>query len=244
MHNNHPYSHFKRNPTIDKPGTKTSFVREVQLKWEPSSVSKSDIGLITQVASSFEVVAHLEVTKKGVRQLVKVQFREGKGSDDLSQIPYLNVEGPMNPYPLPDSGGEGYIVVWNNHPLSVAAINFDSLHVIPPYVIGADGVQITIRGLPEGVSGFLKAARIMLPPDSVNVVDIAEIEDSVLKVLTPKQLEVAIIAVQSGYYENPRKITKKELSELSEIPRSTLQEHLSKAEASLIEWAVETHLSK
>ena len=74
--------------------------------------------------------------------------------------------------------------------------------------------------------------------------DIAEIEDSIMKILTPKQLEVAVFAVQSGYYKNPRKISKKELSELTEIPRSTLQEHLSKAEAALVEWAVNTHMSK
>ncbi|MGB0488630.1 MAG: helix-turn-helix domain-containing protein, partial [Candidatus Poseidoniaceae archaeon] len=95
-----------------------------------------------------------------------------------------------------------------------------------------------------GVSGFLKAARAMLPPDNVNVVDISEIEDTISQILTPKQLEVAVFAVQAGFYENPRKISKKELSELTEIPRSTLQEHLAKAEAALIEWAVKTHLSK
>ena len=134
--------------------------------------------------------------------------------------------------------------MWNRHPLSVAAINFDSLHVIPPYLIGESGVQITIRGLPEGVSGFLKAARALLPPDSVNVVDISEIEDTISQILTPKQLEVAVFAVQAGFYENPRKITKKELSELTDIPRSTLQEHLAKAEAALMEWAVKTNLSK
>ena len=32
----------------------------------------------------------------------------------------------------------------------------------------------------------------MLPPDNVNVVDVAEIEDSIKQILTPKQLEVAI----------------------------------------------------
>lgn len=219
-------------------------MREVQLKWHPETVAHSDIGLITKVTSKFEVVAHLEVTKTGVRQLVSVVFNEGKGPKDLEEIDYLKVEGPLNPYPIPEVGGTGYVVVWNMHPLSVAAINFDSLHVIPPYLIGDNGVQITIRGLPEGVSGFLKAAREMLPPDNVNVVDVAEIEDSVLKVLTPKQLEVAVFAVQSGYYKNPRKISKKELSELTGIPRSTLQEHLAKAEAALVEWAVKTHLSK
>ncbi len=219
-------------------------MREVQLKWNPETVARSEIKLITDVASMYEVVAHLEVTKVGVRQLVKINFKDGKGPKELDAIGFLKVEGAMNPHPLPEIGEEGYIVVWNNHPLSVAAINFDSLHVIPPYVIGENGVQITIRGLPEGVSGFLKAARILLPPDSVNVVDIAEIEDTILQILTPKQLEIATLAVQSGYYENPRKISKKELSELTEIPRSTLQEHLSKAEAAMIEWAVNTHLSK
>lgn len=219
-------------------------MREVQLRWSSETVAKSDIGIITTVARIYEVVAHLEVTKDGVRQLVKVDFHEGKGPQDLGAVPFLEMEGPLAPYPLPDNGDEGYVVVWNNHPLSVAAINFDSLHVIPPYVIGENGVQITIRGLPEGVSGFLKAARIMLPPDSVNVVDIAEIEESLAKILTPKQLEVAVFAVSSGYYETPRKISKKDLSQLSDIPRSTLQEHLAKAEAALMEWAVKTHLSK
>ena len=128
-------------------------MREVQLKWNPETVERSEIGLITNVASMYEVVAHLEVTKIGVRQLVKIQFNEEMGPEQLDQIDFLKVEGAMNPHPLPSEGEEGYIVVWNNHPLSVAAINFDSLHVIPPYVIGKNGVQITIRGLPEGVSG-------------------------------------------------------------------------------------------
>ena len=126
-------------------------MREVQLKWNPSSVDISDISEITLVTSLFEVVAHLEVTKEGVRQLVKIKFKPDKGPDNLNQIAYLEVEGPLNPYPMPIQGGEGYVVVWNRHPLSVAAINFDSLHVIPPYVIDENGVQITIRGLPEGV---------------------------------------------------------------------------------------------
>ena len=51
-------------------------MREVQLKWNQVSVSKSDISLITDVASVFEVVAHLEVTKDGVRQLVKIEIKD------------------------------------------------------------------------------------------------------------------------------------------------------------------------
>ena len=101
-------------------------MREVQLKWNADSIIASDMGLITQVAAVFEVVAHLEVTKTGVRQLVKITFNEGMGPNDLNEISYLEVEGPLNPYPLPEVGKQGYVVVWNKHPLSVAAINFDS----------------------------------------------------------------------------------------------------------------------
>ena len=82
-------------------------MREVQLKWNQVSVSKSDISLITDVASVFEVVAHLEVTKDGVRQLVKIEFKDDKGVDDLNNVPYLEVEGPMNHYPMPEVGDEG-----------------------------------------------------------------------------------------------------------------------------------------
>ena len=45
------------------------------------------------------------------------------------------------------------------------------------------------------------------------IVEIAEIEDSIKQILTPKQLEVAILAVKSVYYKNPRQISKKELTE-------------------------------
>ena len=79
-------------------------MREVQLKWNPESVVNSDIGLITKVASKFEVVAHLEVTKTGVIQLVNISFKENKGSEDLNNVPYLEVEGPLNPYPYLERG--------------------------------------------------------------------------------------------------------------------------------------------
>ena len=201
-------------------------MREVHLSWNTQSIKNSDFGLIIEVVSDFEVIAHLDVTAVGVRQLVRVKLNEGMNVKDLDTIPFLEVDGPLRPHPLPQEGGEGIIVVWNRHPISVAAINFDSLHVIPPYTIGKEGAQ---------------AARLLLPPDSVRVVDIENVEREMLSVLTPKQLEATVIATNAGYYENPRLITMRELSELSGIPRSTLQEHLAKAEAAMMNWAARVH---
>ncbi|MDC3047883.1 helix-turn-helix domain-containing protein, partial [Euryarchaeota archaeon] len=73
---------------------------------------------------------------------------------------------------------------------------------------------------------------------------LTELKENLADVLTEKQLEIAVLAVNSGYYNQPREISKKELSEITGIPRSTLQEHLAKAEATLVKHAVQSHLSK
>jgi predicted DNA binding protein len=62
------------------------------------------------------------------------------------------------------------------------------------------------------------------------------VDEEILNILTPKQLEATITAVNSGYYNSPRSVTLNELSELSGVSRSTLQEHLTKAEASLMKF--------
>ena len=169
-----------------------------------------------------------------MRQLVRVKFSDSKGPKNLDSIPFLEVDGPLPPQPMPGNGEEGIIVIWNRHPISIAAIGFDGLHVVPPYTIDNSGISLTIRGLPDGISGFLKATRILFPPDSVKVVDMEISDEEILKILTPKQLESAIVAVDNGYYDSPRSITLNELSELTGVTRSTLQEHLSKAESAMM----------
>jgi predicted DNA binding protein len=54
------------------------------------------------------------------------------------------------------------------------------------------------------------------------------------ELLSEKQREVFNLAVSKGYYEVPKKLTLKELAEITGIRASTLQEHLSKAESKLL----------
>ena len=219
-------------------------MREVHISWKPETIESSEFKQITDVTEIFEVIAHLDITPVGVRQLVRVQFVEEMGPENLDSIPFLEVDGPLPPHPLPKDGEEGIIVMWNRHPISIAAISFDGLHIVPPYTVDKNGISITIRGLPNGISGFLKAARMLLPPDSVKVVDMDISDEEILKILTPKQLEATIIAVNSGYYDSPRTINLNDLSELAGVSRSTLQEHLSKAEAALMKLVAEMQGAK
>ena len=208
-------------------------MREIHLKWTAETVANSEYAPIAKIAHSLEVVGHLDIGEKGIRQLILPDFCEGKGVQDLDEVPFLTVESELG------GGQSGYLVVWNSHPLSIAAIHFSDIHIMPPYTYGGDGITLTVRGVPAGVSNFLKICRELLPPDVVKVVEMGDNKTIIEGVLTPRQIECVKVAASSGYYDHPKQIKLRELSELMKIPRSTLQEHLNRAELAMMKWSSE-----
>ncbi len=208
-------------------------MREIHLKWTAETVANSEYAPIAKIAHSLEVVGHLDIGEKGIRQLILPDFCEGKGVQDLDEVPFLTVESELG------GGQSGYLVVWNSHPLSIAAIHFSDIHIMPPYTYGGDGITLTVRGVPAGVSNFLKICRQLLPPDVVKVVEMGDNKTIIEGILTPRQIECVKVAASSGYYDHPKQIKLRELSELMKIPRSTLQEHLNRAELAMMKWSSE-----
>jgi predicted DNA binding protein len=98
---------------------------------------------------------------------------------------------------------------------------------------------LTLRGVPKGISGFLAATRLVLPPDKVSVISQEEPKHEALALLGERQLEILNLAVHHGYYQDPRGISVSALAEKLEIARSTLGEHLQSAEAALVKWVIE-----
>ena len=196
-------------------------------------MANSEYAPIAKIAHSLEVLGHLDIGEKGIRQLILPTFCEGKGVQDLNDVPFLTVESELG------GGQSGYLVVWNSHPLSIAAIHFSDIHIMPPYTYGGDGITLTVRGVPAGVSNFLKICREMLPPDVVKVVEMGDNKSMIESILTPRQIECVKVAASSGYYDHPKQIKLRELSELMKIPRSTLQEHLNRAELAMMKWSSE-----
>ncbi len=209
------------------------YVREIHLKWTAETVANSEYAPIAKIAHSLEVVGHLDIGEKGIRQLILPHFCEGKGVQDLNDVPFLTVESELG------GGQSGYLVVWNSHPLSIAAIHFANIHILPPYTYGGEGINLTVRGVPAGISNFLKICRELLPPDIVKVVEMGDNQSLIESILTPRQIECVKVAASSGYYDHPKQIKLRELSELMKIPRSTLQEHLNRAELAMMKWSSE-----
>ena len=52
--------------------------------------------------------------------------------------------------------------------------------------------------------------------------------------LTEKQVDAIVAAYNSGYYQTPRRVNVGKVAERARVPRTTLQEHLNKAENKLI----------
>ncbi|OLZ39714.1 XRE family transcriptional regulator [Natrinema saccharevitans] len=58
--------------------------------------------------------------------------------------------------------------------------------------------------------------------------------DQLFEDLTDRQLAALRLALESGYYEQPRKTSLRELAERTSVARSTYEEHLRKAENKLL----------
>ena len=181
-----------------------------------------------------EIVAHLSVSEKGVRQLVRCDFRDGFGPEDLSNSEHLNFETTLH-----GDNGTPPIVVFNTHPLAIASIDFPDIAVLPPYTFSEDGISISLRGVPSGISSFLSLAKEIMPPDSVKVVNEDEGENVPRNLLGDRQWEVVQAAVQWGYYDDPKGVSMRQMSERLNMARSTIGEHLHNAEATLVRWLVE-----
>ncbi|MCS5535558.1 MAG: helix-turn-helix domain-containing protein [Candidatus Poseidoniales archaeon] len=206
----------------------------VHLHWNRARLAGTGIDELLVACSNMEVVAHLAIAENGVRQLMRCDFRDGYGPEDLSNSEFLTFESILH-----SDNGKSPVVVFNTHPLVLASIGFTDVAVIPPYTFSEEGVSISVRGIPSGVSRFLSMSREIMPPDSVRVVNEEDVEVGPLDLLGERQLEVVQAAVQWGYYDDPRGVSLRQMAERLDMARSTIGEHLHNAEATLMRWMVE-----
>ncbi len=58
--------------------------------------------------------------------------------------------------------------------------------------------------------------------------------NSLVSDLTEKQVDAIVTAYNNGYYQTPRRVNVQDIADREGVPRTTLQEHLNKAENKLI----------
>jgi hypothetical protein len=212
-------------------------VRKVILRWKiPSLRGAKELSKFLEVAERVEVLGHLAVNSEGVTQLVEIKMREGHSVDEISNFDSFKVLEQH------EEDSDGVLVsLLCTHPLAVSAIEMSNIHVQPPYGIDAErGMELRLSGHSKSISRFLALLKMILPPDKISVQSLrGEEKKGWSKTLTNRQCEVLSHAVRRGYYKLDCDITLRELAEELGMARSTLGEHLQRAEQEIMKEVVE-----
>jgi predicted DNA binding protein len=107
----------------------------------------------------------------------------------------------------------------------------------PPDFLDVDRMKVELVGKENEISKFLQYTA-KLSNKSFKILGLTSIDtkgESLLSKLTIKQRQALLTAFALGYYDIPRKISSEELSRHLNADKSTIVEHLRKAEKKLID---------
>ena len=212
-------------------------MRKVILRWKISSLTGAEeLSKILNVAERVEILGHLAVGPGSVTQLAEIKMRDGHAIEEISEFDSFEV---IEQHEEDENGA--LVSLLCTHPLAVSAIEMSNIHVQPPYGIdAARGMELRLSGHSKSISRFLALLRMILPPDKVSVQSLRGREKNDWSSnLTKRQREVVSHAVKRGYYRTDSEVTLRQLADELGMARSTLGEHLQRAEEEIMKMAVE-----
>ena len=210
-------------------------MRNVLLRCIVSYLSGIDeIDTLMEICERIEVLGHLSTDSGGVTQLVELRINEGNELSEISDLESFEV------LEMHEEDESGILVsIRCTHPLALSAVELSNIYVYPPYGIDSkNGLEFRIFGISSSIRSFLDFVRTVMPPDSVSVQTIKNGSQKDFDFLTEKQREVLELAVRRGYYDDNSEVTLKQLADELGIARSTIGEHLKRAESEAVKRAV------
>lgn len=212
-------------------------MRKVAIRWNINSLRGSDeISQILSLAHSIEILGHLSVTKKGITQLAEIKLLEHSSLEDISKLSYFEV---IDKY---EEDEDGILVsLLCTHPLAIMGIEMANIHLQTPYKLCSEmGMELRISGISDSVRKFVSLVRELIPPDKISVQSIkGDIGNGWTDELTSRQKEIISYAAYRGYYGTESKTTLKDLADELGVARSTLGEHIQRAESMILRKAIE-----
>lgn len=179
----------------------------------------------------------LEVLKidfeKGIKAFIaELEFKEGHSIEDFREHEYYEVLNVLK------SDGNKYTCIIKGHvPMEFRKLmkKFD-LDLIwdAPMLVSDERIVFSAIGDQENIKKFLEAIKLIGVAENISFKKGAFKEHDLLSCLTPKQREIVIEAMKTGYYDYPKRINSETLSKRIGISKATLLEHLRKAEGRLL----------
>jgi hypothetical protein len=183
-----------------------------------------------QVIERFEVISLFNLAGDQHSEVCRFTLREGVQADQI-QCNYVS-----NLIVLQNRGREYTCLVKGTFSDDITRflLTYGS-RFEPPVVFENDCLSFSMVGLPDDLNTFVKdAAEKGWGLEILSVCDYNPGATGIFEILTPKQKEILLESYRSGFFEHPRKINAGELAEKMGMHKTTLLEHIHKAEKRLI----------
>ncbi len=183
-----------------------------------------------QVIERFEVISLFTMVDDMHSEVCKFTIREGIPVDQI-QCNYVS-----NLIVLQNKGREYTCLVKGTFSEDITRFlrTYGSTFV-HPIVFADDCLTFNMVGTPEDFQTFVSdAAEKGWGLEILSVCDYNPHVNGIFDVLTPKQKEILMESYRRGFFDHPRKINAGELAEKMGMHKTTLLEHIHKAEKRLI----------
>jgi hypothetical protein len=183
-----------------------------------------------QVIERFEVISLFNMVDDIHSEVCKFTIREGIPVDQI-QCNYVS-----NLLVLQNKGREYTCLVKGTFSEDITRfLQTYGSKFEPPIVFENDCLTFSMVGTPEDFHTFVSdAGEKGWGLEILSVCDYNPEVSGVFDVLTPRQKKILIESYRLGYFDNPRRLNAGELAEKMGINKSTLLEHIHKAEKRLI----------
>ena len=164
--------------------------------------------------------------------LIEVILKEGMSIDELEAIGHMKILNVLK------SEGDKHICLAKHIEPETTKDNFQmfDLDLIPatPTIVSEEKCTASFIGENENLKKFLEIMKLDVEIINISFKKAVYEKHDLLSVLTDKQRHILITAHNNGYYDYPKKIHSKELSEKVNLSKATLVQHLRKAEGRIL----------
>jgi DNA-binding transcriptional ArsR family regulator len=211
-------------------------MRRLVLGFPVSGSRSSGTGIFEKV-KSIEALHPLRKSREEYDAICRIELRSPSGDprDIRSSGSITEVQ------PLYREKDGSFVVYMRGKPLRWVMddlgpiVGKSGVYMYGLFKLQEDKLTVSYLGNKKQVGDFLKSLLIAeINHKILSLTDARFSPDSPLYSLTEKQRRILISAFKLGYFEIPRKISFEKLSSQLDLGRSTISEHLRKAETRLI----------
>jgi predicted DNA binding protein len=209
-------------------------MRKLTIEIEPNEMIGEALQPTFELVYSYEVLEHLRIDRlEGISiDLIECIVKETSSMQDLKSLGHMEILSVLK------NEGNKYICLVKQEP-KISKDLFKKFDIdfiyTTPQIFSNDKHTYSIIADQENISKFIEQIKKVGRVINMSFQKAAYQQHDLLSVLTDKQREILIAAQKYGYYDYPKKIHSDQLSKKFNITKTTLVQHLRKAEGRIME---------